>query len=103
MRVKVWVYRAGFCRFSHARYSNATEDLEDMEKHLTNVAIQVRRGMRLLLWCIFHVLTAKFVLSNLLSQRIGWGYRKFCTKTHLHVSGPPRGYFSLILNNMRRP
>lgn len=38
---QVWVYRAGFCRFSHARYSNATEDLEDMEKHLTNVAIQV--------------------------------------------------------------
>lgn len=47
MHVKVWVYRAGFCRFSHARYSNATEDLEDMEKHLTNVAIQVRCGMRL--------------------------------------------------------
>lgn len=44
--VKVWVYRAGFCRFSHARYSNATEDLEDMEKHLTNVAIQVPSGTR---------------------------------------------------------
>lgn len=40
---KVWVYRAGFCRFSHARYSNATEDLEDMEKHLTNIAIQVNQ------------------------------------------------------------
>lgn len=42
---KVWVYRAGFCRFSHARYSNATEDLEDMEKHLTNVAIQVHGAL----------------------------------------------------------
>lgn len=40
---QVWVYRAGFCRFSHARYSNATEDLEDMEKHLTNIAIQVNQ------------------------------------------------------------
>ncbi|CAN0345763.1 unnamed protein product, partial [Discosporangium mesarthrocarpum] len=38
----VWLYRAGFCRFSCARYSNANEDLEDMEKHLTNVAIQKR-------------------------------------------------------------
>ncbi|CAM9990359.1 unnamed protein product, partial [Scytosiphon promiscuus] len=42
MPMTVWIYRAGFCRFSHARYSNATEDLEDMEKHLTNVAIQKR-------------------------------------------------------------
>ncbi|CAM9517954.1 unnamed protein product [Ectocarpus sp. 4 AP-2014] len=42
MPMTVWVYRAGFCRFSHARYSNATEDLEDMEKHLTNIAIQKR-------------------------------------------------------------
>lgn len=38
---QVWIYRAGFCRFSHARYSNAAEDLDDMDRHLTNVAIQV--------------------------------------------------------------
>ncbi|CAM9169398.1 unnamed protein product [Chrysoparadoxa australica] len=45
MPLTVWIYRAGFCRFSHARYSNAVEDLDDMEpissqKHLTNVSIQ---------------------------------------------------------------
>lgn len=51
-RAKVWVYRAGFCRFSHARYSNATEDLEDMEKHLTNVAIQVHGGKKRLENCL---------------------------------------------------
>lgn len=41
--LQAWIYRGGFCRFSHIRYSNAAEDMEDMERHLTNVAVQ-RKG-----------------------------------------------------------
>ncbi|CAK0893765.1 unnamed protein product, partial [Prorocentrum cordatum] len=36
--LSVWMYRSGFARFSHARFSMA--DLSDAQVHLTNVAVQ---------------------------------------------------------------
>ncbi|CAE7890605.1 Ttll9, partial [Symbiodinium sp. KB8] len=36
----VWLYRAGFARFSARRYSSAMADVDDVEVHCTNVAIQ---------------------------------------------------------------
>jgi len=36
----VWLYRAGFARFTAMRYSSATSNIENTEMHLTNVAIQ---------------------------------------------------------------
>jgi len=36
----VYMYRSGFARFSHARFSMNTEDLSDAMIHLTNVAVQ---------------------------------------------------------------
>lgn len=36
--LRVWVYRAGFARFSSSRYS--VDSLDDLEKHLTNIALQ---------------------------------------------------------------
>lgn len=36
----IYVYRCGFARFTHARYSNDLNDLDNQFIHLTNVAIQ---------------------------------------------------------------
>jgi tubulin polyglutamylase TTLL9 len=36
----VYLYREGFGRFTHHRYSNNLEDLSNTFMHLTNVAIQ---------------------------------------------------------------
>ena len=36
----VWLYRAGFARFTAMRYSSSTSIIENTEMHLTNVAIQ---------------------------------------------------------------
>jgi tubulin polyglutamylase TTLL9 len=36
----VYLYRDGFGRFTHARYSNNLDDLSNTFMHLTNVAIQ---------------------------------------------------------------
>ena len=36
----VWIYRGGFARFSHSRYSAEPSDIANMFMHLTNVAIQ---------------------------------------------------------------
>ena len=36
----VWIYRAGFCRFSSTRYSSSSSTMADLQMHLTNVAIQ---------------------------------------------------------------
>lgn len=36
----IYVYRSGFARFSHARFSMDTADLSDAMIHLTNVAVQ---------------------------------------------------------------
>ena len=36
----VWMYRAGFCRFSNHRFSMAKADLHRTHVHLTNVAVQ---------------------------------------------------------------
>lgn len=36
----VWLYRAGFCRFSNHRFSMAKADLHRTHVHLTNVAVQ---------------------------------------------------------------
>jgi len=36
----VWLYRSGFARFSHSRYSMNTKELENTYVHLTNVSIQ---------------------------------------------------------------
>jgi tubulin polyglutamylase TTLL9 len=36
----VYIYRAGFCRFSASRYSNEDKDVMNNFVHLTNVAIQ---------------------------------------------------------------
>lgn len=35
----IYLYRSGFARFAHDRYDNT--DLENMYKHLTNVAINM--------------------------------------------------------------
>merc|ERR1719199_1745261 len=34
----VWMYRSGFARFSNARYSNDTKQMQNLHMHLTNVA-----------------------------------------------------------------
>lgn len=36
----VYLYRAGFGRFTHHRYSNKVEEIQNTFMHLTNVAIQ---------------------------------------------------------------
>lgn len=36
----VWLYREGFARFTHERYSNNIDDMSAITAHLTNVAIQ---------------------------------------------------------------
>lgn len=36
--LRVWVYRAGFARFSSSRYS--ADSLDELEVHLTNIALQ---------------------------------------------------------------
>lgn len=58
------MYRSGFCRFSHARYSNAMEDLVDMEKHLTNVAIQARRPCFPVTACVAALSHASVVVDS---------------------------------------
>ena len=35
----VWLYTAGFARFSNQRYSPVLKDLQNLEMHLTNTAI----------------------------------------------------------------
>ncbi|ETV97174.1 hypothetical protein, variant 2 [Aphanomyces invadans] len=36
----VWMYRAGFGRFSNARYSQAKADMDNLYMHLTNASVQ---------------------------------------------------------------
>jgi tubulin polyglutamylase TTLL9 len=36
----VYLYRSGFGRFTHHRYSNKVEEIQNTFMHLTNVAIQ---------------------------------------------------------------
>ncbi|ETV77745.1 hypothetical protein, variant 3 [Aphanomyces astaci] len=36
----VWTYRAGFGRFSNARYSQAKADMDNLYMHLTNASVQ---------------------------------------------------------------
>ena len=36
----VWLYRSGFARFTHQRYSNKIDEITNTFMHLTNVAIQ---------------------------------------------------------------
>jgi tubulin polyglutamylase TTLL9 len=38
--LEVWIYRSGFARFAHERYSLERGDLENTTIHLTNVAVQ---------------------------------------------------------------
>ena len=38
--LNVWIYRTGFARFAHTRYSLTKETLENTTMHLTNVAVQ---------------------------------------------------------------
>ncbi|RLN10454.1 hypothetical protein BBJ28_00022743 [Nothophytophthora sp. Chile5] len=35
-----WIYRAGFARFSHARYSQRKGDMDNLFMHLTNASVQ---------------------------------------------------------------
>ncbi|RLN61866.1 hypothetical protein BBJ29_004228 [Phytophthora kernoviae] len=35
-----WIYRAGFARFSHARYSQSKDDMNNLFMHLTNASLQ---------------------------------------------------------------
>ena len=36
----IYMYRSGFARFSHTRYAMDTAELNNMQMHLTNVAVQ---------------------------------------------------------------
>lgn len=36
----IWLYRTGFARFTHARYTNKVKEIENNYIHLTNVAVQ---------------------------------------------------------------
>ena len=36
----VYLYRSGFARFTHHRYSNKIDEIKNTYMHLTNVAIQ---------------------------------------------------------------
>ena len=36
----VWLYRSGFGRFTHQRYSHKIDEIQNTFMHLTNVAIQ---------------------------------------------------------------
>jgi tubulin polyglutamylase TTLL9 len=36
----VWLYSAGFARFSNERYSPGSTDMDNLFVHLTNVAVQ---------------------------------------------------------------
>lgn len=38
--MKVWLSSLGFARFCNTKYTMASDDLDNMEVHLTNVAIQ---------------------------------------------------------------
>ena len=38
--LKVWLSSKGFARFCNTKYSMASDELDNMEIHLTNVAIQ---------------------------------------------------------------
>ncbi len=40
----IWLYRTGFARFTHARYNNSFDQLENQYIHLTNVAVQKTCG-----------------------------------------------------------
>ena len=37
--MKVWLSSLGFARFCNTKYTMASDDLDNMEMHLTNVAI----------------------------------------------------------------
>ena len=38
--LKAWFFREGFARFCNVKYSHALSDMDEVEMHLTNVAIQ---------------------------------------------------------------
>lgn len=38
--LQVWLYRSGFARFTHTRYSHKIDEIQNTFMHLTNVAIQ---------------------------------------------------------------
>ncbi|GFR30729.1 probable tubulin polyglutamylase TTLL1 [Trichonephila clavata] len=38
--LKAFIYRLGFCRFCHVKYSGSTKELGNMFVHLTNVSVQ---------------------------------------------------------------